>query len=135
MELLQKLKLLEENISILENIKEDVKLEDITANKRYEWELRYGLFESIQIMIDISCKIASHYNLGNPQNYRECMELLGKFNFLNTTHVKKYISMIGLRNLLIHEYAVIDSEKLYAFLESIDDFKNFIQEIKTNILN
>lgn len=135
MELLQKLKLLEENISILENIKEDVKLEDITANKRYEWELRYGLFESIQIMIDISCKIASHYNLGNPQNYRECIELLGKFNFLNTTHVKKYISMIGLRNLLIHEYATIDSEKLYAFLESIDDFKNFIKEIKTNILN
>lgn len=133
MELLQKLKLLEENISILENIKEDVKLEDITANKRYEWELRYGLFESIQIMIDISCKIASHYNLGNPQNYRECIELLGKFNFLNTLHVKKYISMIGLRNLLIHEYAAIDSEKLYAFLESIDDFKNFIKEIKTNV--
>lgn len=135
MELLQKLKLLEENISILENIKEDVKLEDITTNKRYEWELRYGLFESIQIMIDISCKIASHYNLGNPQNYRECIELLGKFNFLSTIHVKKYISMIGLRNLLIHEYATIDSEKLYAFLESIDDFKNFIKEIKINILN
>ena len=135
MELLQKLKLLEENISILENIKEDVKLEDITANKRYEWELRYGLFESIQIMIDISCKITSHYNLGNPKNYRECIELLGKFNFLKTLHVKKYISMIGLRNLLIHEYATIDSEKLYAFLESIDDFKNFIKEIKINILN
>lgn len=133
MELLQKLKLLEENISILENIKEDVKLEDVTTNKRYEWELRYGLFESIQIMIDISCKITSHYNLGNPQNYRECIELLGKFNFLNTVHVKKYISMIGLRNLLIHEYATIDSEKLYAFLESVDDFKNFIKEIKINV--
>lgn len=133
MELLQKLKLLEENISILENIKNDLKLEDISANKRYEWELRYGLFESIQIMIDISCKIASHYNLGNPKNYRECIELMGKFNFLNTTQVKKYISMIGLRNLLIHEYATIDSEKLYAFLESIDDFKSFIEEIKTHV--
>lgn len=133
MELLQKLKLLEENISILENIKNDLKLEDISANKRYEWELRYGLFESIQIMIDISCKIASHYNLGNPKNYRECIELMGKFNFLNITQVKKYISMIGLRNLLIHEYATIDSEKLYAFLESIDDFKSFIEEIKTHV--
>ncbi|MEK6659664.1 MAG: HepT-like ribonuclease domain-containing protein [Campylobacterota bacterium] len=135
MELLQKLKLLEENISILENIKEDVKLQDITANKRYEWELRYGLFESIQIMIDISCKITNYYNLGNPQNYRECIELLGKFNFLNAMHVKRYISMIGLRNLLIHEYATIDHEKLYAFLESIDDFKNFIKEIKTSTIN
>src|SRR3990167_2776673 len=112
MELLQKLKLLEENISILENIKEHVKLEDITANKRYEWELRYGLFESIQIIIDVSCKVTSYYNLGNPKNYRECIELLGKFNYINASHIKKYISMIGLRNLLIHEYATIDSEKL-----------------------
>ncbi len=40
--------------------------------------------------------------------------------------------MIELINLLIHEYAAIDSEKLYDFLNSIDDFKNFIEEIKSN---
>ncbi|WP_457749139.1 HepT-like ribonuclease domain-containing protein [Sulfurimonas sp.] len=41
--------------------------------------------------------------------------------------------MIGLRNLLIHEYTTIDTQKLYAFLNSIDDFKNFIYEIKENV--
>ncbi|WP_434636746.1 hypothetical protein [Sulfurimonas sp. NW7] len=34
---------------------------------------------------------------------------------------------------LAHEYTTIDIKKLYDFLNSIDDFKNFIREIKENI--
>jgi len=133
MEILQKLKQLEENLKVLEELKSEIAIEDIKQNKRYEWELRYGLFESIQIIIDVSCKVTNQYNLGQPQNYRECIELLGKFNYLQQSHIQRYIAMIGLRNLLIHEYTTIDTQKLYAFLDSIDDFKSFIKEIKENI--
>lgn len=133
MEILQKLKQLEENLITLEELKKEISIEDLSHNKRYEWELRYGFFESIQIMIDVSCKITNRFNLGTPQNYRECIELLGKFQYLDKNHVQNYISMIGLRNLLIHEYATIDKQKLYQFLNALDDFKNFIGEIKANI--
>jgi uncharacterized protein YutE (UPF0331/DUF86 family) len=135
MELLQKLKQLEQNISLLEEIKQSLKLEDICNNKRYEWELRYGLFESIQIVINISCKIANNFNLGTPQNYKECLELLGKFNYIDSVHVKTFSSMIGLTNILIHEYTAIDTRKLYEFLDSTDDFKTFISEIKSNVVD
>jgi uncharacterized protein YutE (UPF0331/DUF86 family) len=84
-------------------------------------------------MIDISCKITNTYNLGNPENYRECIELLGKFDYISTNSIQTYTAMIGLRNLLIHEYAEIDAKKLYEFLNSVDDFKNFICEIEKNI--
>jgi len=133
MEILQKLKQLEENLGVLEEIKSEIGIDEIKQNKRYEWELRYGLFESIQIMVDVSCKVVNHYNLGQPKNYRECIELLGKFNYLKPSHIKRYIAMTGLRNLLIHEYTAIDIQKLYAFLDSLNDFKNFIGEIKENI--
>ncbi len=133
MEILQKLKQLEENLKTLEELKQEISVDDLSQNRRYEWELRYGFFESIQIMIDVSCKITNHYNLGTPQNYRECIELLGKFHYLEKTHINKYIAMIGLRNLLIHEYTTIDKQKLYEFLNALDDFKNFIGEIKENI--
>ena len=133
MEILQKLKQLEENIKTLQEIKREITVDDLSQNRRVEWELRYGLFESIQIMIDVSCKITNHYNLGTPQNYRECIELLGKFDYLEKTHIKKFTAMIGLRNLLIHEYTAIDKQKLYEFLNALDDFKNFIDEIKDNI--
>lgn len=133
MELTEKLKHLEENIKLLKEIKNTVSLDDLKLNKRYEWEVRYGLFESIQIVIDISCKISSFYNLGNPKSYKECIELLVKYEYLSLEVSKKTISMVGLRNLLVHEYVQIDDEKLYQFLNYLDDFIEFVNEVKDNI--
>lgn len=133
MELTEKLKHLEDNISTLKEIKSTVSLDDLKVNKRYEWEVRYGLFESIQIVIDISCKISAYYNLGNPKSYKECVELLLKHNYISQEVSKKVISMVGLRNLLVHEYIQIDDEKLYQFLAYLDDFILFVNNIKENI--
>ena len=133
MELTEKLKHLEANIATLKEIKTTISLDDIKSNKRYEWEIRYGLFESIQILIDISCKISSHFNLGNPKTYKECIESLIKYNYLSDNIAKKTISMVGLRNLLVHEYVKIDDEKLYQFLDYLDDFVAFVDEIKKNL--
>jgi len=124
--LTEKLKLLEENIRILKDIKKNITLEDIKSNKRYEWEIRYGLLESIQIVIDIACKVASEYNLGNPKTYRACIELLQ----IDYTLAQKIAGMVGLRNLLIHEYIKIDEEKLYQFLENLDNFVEFAMQIE-----
>ena len=38
--------------------------------------------------------------------------------------------MIGLRNLLIHEYGIIEVNKLFDYLNHIDDISNFIYEIR-----
>ena len=133
MELTEKLKQLEENVKILSEIYQSTSLEDIQSNKRYEWEIRYGLFESIQIIIDISCKVTSTYNLGNPKNYRECIQLLQKHKYLSDALSQKVIAMVGLRNLLVHEYVRIDQEKLYNYLNFIDDFTQFAKEIVQNI--
>ncbi len=64
--IVDKLKRLEENISALKRINENFSVEDLAKNKFDEWALRYGLFESIQIMIDVSCAFVSDRNLGNP---------------------------------------------------------------------
>jgi len=133
MELTEKLKHLEANIALLHEIKQSTPLETFKTNRRYEWEVRYGLLESIQIIIDVACKISSAYNLGNPKSYRACVELLAQHHYLSSTLAKKVISMVGLRNLLVHEYVEIDDEKLYLFLERLDDFTAFAHEIKEHI--
>ena len=120
MELTEKLKHLETNIVTLREIKSSISLDDLKLHKRHEWEVRYG-------------KISSHYNLGNPKSYKECIELLVRGNYLSLELSKKIISMVGLRNLLVHEYAQIDDEKLYAFLNYLDDFILFVNEIKSNL--
>lgn len=128
--MLERLEQLERNVIELNNFKAHTSIEEIKADLQKQWVLRYGLFESIQIVIDLACHIASYYNLGNPKSYSECVELLIGDKYLSDTLGKKLINMVGLRNLLTHEYIAIDIERLFKLLENLDDFVSFAEEIK-----
>ena len=128
--MLNRLVQLEENIHELENIWKTIDDSKFSEGKLSEWGLRYGLFESIQIVIDIACHLVAKYNLGNPQNYRECITLLKKYNYIAKDVAQNLEKMIGLRNLLVHEYADINMEELKNLLHQLNDFKKFIQEIR-----
>ncbi len=128
--MLERLNQLEENIVELQKFKKKYKLNEIKKNLQLQWILRYGLFESVQIIIDIACHIVTKYNLGNPKTYSECVEILGKEKHLSSALTEKLLGMIGLRNLLVHEYVEIDMEKLFALLDHLDDFKTFAAEAK-----
>jgi len=131
--MLERLSNLEENISSLQELQEKISLEDVKKNKFDEWALRYGIFESIQIIIDIACHVAAKYNLGSSKSYVECIEKLQKFDYITPELEKSLIGAIGLRNMLIHEYVRIDIEQLYSFLDYIDDFRAFSKMIKEAI--
>lgn len=120
-----KLKRLEENLRELNNFKKNYKLEDVIADKVDEWGLRYGLFESIQIIIDLACSFVSEKNLGMPQNYSECIALLISNKYLDKDLGERITRTVGLRNLLVHEYGIIDVKKLYEYLDHLQDIRKF----------
>ena len=128
--MIDKLTRLEENLKALQNIKNNYTLDDILSDKVDEWGLRYGLLESIQIIIDIACHIVSDKNLGSPKNYSDCISILTSNNYITrglSDHLKQ---MIGLRNLLVHDYGIIDSTKLFRYLDHLSDVNDFIYAIK-----
>jgi len=125
-----KLKLLENNIIELKNLKQKYVDANVKVDKMDEWALRYGLFESIQIIIDIACHLVAKYDAGNPETYTECIELLERNGYLNSEISEKLIGMIGLRNILVHEYTILDLNKLKEFLENLRDFSDFVDSIK-----
>ena len=128
--MLERLENLEENVALLKRLKNEMNVEKIRSNRFDEWALRYGLFESIQIVIDIACHIAGKYNLGASNTYVECIEKLIRHDYIDEKLGKNLVAAIGLRNLLIHEYTKLDTEKLYGFLDSINDFSRFIEQIR-----
>lgn len=131
--LIEKIKRLEENLKTLESIKAGYTLDQIEGDKIDEWGLRYGLLESIQIIIDISCGIVAEKNIGTPRNYVECIGLIITGGYLEKAAGEKIKKMIGLRNLLVHEYGIIDIKKLYNYLDNLGDIRNFINEIARQI--
>ncbi len=131
--MLERLKQLEINVAELESIKAKFNENEIKKDIQKEWVLRYGLLESIQIVIDVSCYLANKMNLGNPQTYSECVELLQKHGYISSELSEKLIGMIGLRNLLVHEYISIDITKLYSLLNNLNDFSSFAEAVKNAI--
>jgi len=81
----ERLKRLETNIVELTKFRKEITLHDVMHDKTKEWALRYGLLEAIQIVIDIACYVVSKYNLGNPETYAECIELLQKNGYIDNT--------------------------------------------------
>lgn len=128
--MLERLKLLEDNIVELIGFKENYNLDDILNDKSKQWALRYGFLESIQIVIDIACHMVSKYNLGSPSTYSECIELLAKYKYIDKDLSDKILGMVGLRNILVHEYITVDIGKLYGLLEKIKDLKEFVEKVK-----
>jgi len=64
---------LEDNIAELHRLQAAYSIRDIRNDRTIEWALRYGLLESIQIVIDLSCHIVVHNNLGNAETYSDCI--------------------------------------------------------------
>lgn len=129
----KRLQNLEENLVNLEAWRKSHSLEAVKQNRFDEWALRYGLFESIQIVIDISCHLAAKYNLGVSKTYTECIEKLEAYRYIDAPLAKSLIAAIGLRNMLIHEYVRIDTERLYGFLQLTEDFSKFVAAVRSYI--
>ncbi|OGU32941.1 MAG: hypothetical protein A2057_12995 [Ignavibacteria bacterium GWA2_35_9] len=125
-----KLMRLEENLKTLKQLKKNYTLDDFISDKVDEWGLRYGLLESIQIIIDLACHIVAEKNLGTPKNYSECISFLISNNYLKKGLGEKITQMIGLRNLLIHEYGIVEVKKLFEYLNHINDISDFIYAIR-----
>lgn len=111
---------LEENVITLAELRSDP-----LSSRRSQWALRYGLMESIQIVIDLACEVVAKRNLGSPSTYRECIELLAQFNLLEQGLAETLQKMVGLRNLLVHDYDEVDINRLTPLLERLEDFTAF----------
>lgn len=124
-----RLKRLEENIRALEEFKEMTPA-DLEASRQTRWALRYGLMESIQAMIDISCAVVSRYNLGYPDSYADCVRVLRRHEVLPHDLADRLIRAVGMRNVLVHEYLDVDDELLLGAIDRLSDFRAFADSIR-----
>ncbi|HQL05338.1 MAG TPA: DUF86 domain-containing protein [Treponemataceae bacterium] len=125
----KKIQRLEENLIVLQNIYAQHNLEKIKTDTAVQWSIRYGIMESVQIVIDISCALCSKNNLGSPKSYADCIKKLSQFSYLNQNTASSLVKLAGLRNILVHEYVEIDIERMYENLSDLGIFKQFISEI------
>ena len=85
---------------------------------------------AIQAVLDICSHIAADLGLEAPSEYRQVPDILAREKLLPTGLSKRMAAMIGLRNILVHEYLKLDRRLVYHVLKKdLGDFEKFIKAV------
>lgn len=80
--------------------------------------------------IDLAMHIVSEKHLGIPQNSRDAFEVLNSNKILDDELTKKMKSMVGFRNIAVHDYKAVSMKIVQAIIENhLEDFKEYVYYI------
>ena len=126
----KKLIALDKNIAMLYEFKK-ISIDQLKESLKDQWAIYYGLQISIQMIIDIGNHILASLRENQVEEYVEIIDRLGEKEIIPKEFAKKIRPMAGLRNLLVHEYGIIEVEKIYKILQNnIMDFEEFHEYIQ-----
>lgn len=85
---------------------------------------------AVEACIDIAMYIVSAKKLGIPQNSRDAFEVLKHHDMIDDDMLIKLKSMIGFRNIAVHNYQKLNLDVLQKVIENhLGDFEEFIYVI------
>ena len=105
-------------------------LDDFVSDFKIRGAVERYLQVSIECIVDIGNEIISALQLQRPERYRDIPHILAKAKIIPKTFAETVASMIGFRNLLVHDYASINQNLVYEFLQTkLPDFETFTKHI------
>ncbi|MFH1968001.1 MAG: DUF86 domain-containing protein [bacterium] len=129
--ILEKLENFQEYLNYISQLKKEAKSEKVFLSDFHLFgnTERY-LQLSIQIIVDVSHLLIIDLGLERPKDNYEAISIIYAHKIISEKMVNKLIKMVGLRNLLVHEYGKIDRKKIYKILkEQTEDLKNFKKQV------
>jgi uncharacterized protein YutE (UPF0331/DUF86 family) len=92
---------------------------------------RYYMLVAIECCLDIGNHIISADGLRTPKDYRDVFSVLQENNIIPAGFLPVLHHMVGLRNLLVHDYETIDDQRIYLLATTrLEDFNVFVAAIQ-----
>ncbi len=105
-------------------------IEDFTSDFKVSGAAERYLQVAIECVIDIGNEIISSLQLQRPERYRDIPNILAEAKIIPKTFAETIASMMGFRNLLVHDYTSINLNLVYEFLQTkLPDFEKFTKYI------
>ncbi|MBV4450046.1 DUF86 domain-containing protein [Clostridium tyrobutyricum] len=106
-----------------ENLKNYTKQDSIILN----------IQRACEASIDLAMHIISERKFGIPQNSRDAFEILFNNKIIDENLMRKLKSMVGFRDIAVHDYQTVNLDIVKAVIENhIDDLKKFSSLILKN---
>jgi uncharacterized protein YutE (UPF0331/DUF86 family) len=88
---------------------------------------------AVEAMLDVCRHIVSAKKLGIPETYKDFVKLLRDNSILPFKLAARIEEYVGLRNILVYRYMVIDHERLYEEAKKLvkvaEDFVNIMESL------
>ena len=91
---------------------------------------KYLLIVATEAALDICNHLAARKGGRSPEDYADCMKILGELGALEQDLTVRMSKMARFRNLLVHLYWKVDDREVYRVIrEHLDDFENYLLAI------
>jgi len=89
------------------------------------------LWQAVQVVIDIATSVCVSRGLGVPPTYADAFRLLAGDGVLPENLSRRLVQAAGFRNLVVHAYADLDLQRVYAAAAAgPDDLRAFLKAIR-----
>lgn len=135
--IIEKIQRLDEYLSYLKQLKEEVKNEkEFLDDFHFHGLVERYLQLSCQVVIDTLNLLIIEKDLAKPESGQEVVSFLFKKSIISQDLFSRLEGVVGFRNILVHEYGRINHKKVYQYLmEKLEDFEVFKKEILRLIRN
>jgi uncharacterized protein YutE (UPF0331/DUF86 family) len=125
----RKLEKIKEYVTLLKGYRKS-SLKQLKKDLTLQGAVRCYLQLSIECVIDIGEIIISGLRLPQPEDAREVIEILGEQKVIPFSFSKHFAPVASFCNILVHEYAKVDINKLYQHLKNdLKDFDSYARYI------
>ncbi len=107
-----------------------VTIEALAADGFRQWAIERGLQVAAEALFDAGTHILVGEFAEAVDEYRRVPERLAARGVLSTATAARLRSLSGFRNVLVHEYAAIDRDRLIAGLARLGDFEAFVADVE-----
>lgn len=92
------------------------------------------VFSILNSCIELGEHLITLRSLETPLKYKDIFVILTSKKILSKKTGESLSNFMHLRNMLAHQYGRVDLNKVYKAIEQRNVFKNFIEEVKKEIL-
>jgi len=133
----KKIKTVQERVKRLEQISRNLsELNDYQTSPDIKDIAERNLQVAIEACLDIAKIIISTNDLPEPKDNKGVFTVLAEAGILSKKTLQFLVPMAGTRNILVHGYDKVEDSIVFSVIKQhLDNFAEYLREIKNNFLN
>lgn len=92
--------------------------------------VKYSFVTAIEAVIDVAQHLCASEQWGAPPSNGDALRILARHDVLDADLAERLVAAVGFRNVLVHEYTVVDDRRVIAALTELDDLRDFVAAIE-----